>query len=41
MKNGNEAVHKECLKMIEQSKKFDETHIKTKLLIDNLELKCE
>lgn len=41
LKNGNEAVHKECLKMAEQSNKFEETHLKTKLLIDNHELKIE
>ena len=35
LKKGNEAVHKECLKMAEQSVKFEETHLKTSLLIDN------
>ena len=27
--------------MAEQSKRFNETHLKTKLLIDNAQLKCE
>ena len=35
LKKGNEAVHKECLKMADQSVKFEETHLKTSLLIDN------
>ena len=41
LRNGNQAVHQECLKMAEQSQKFDENHVKTKLLIDNVVLKSE